>query len=368
MENNIKKSIYNNIDYNTYENIRKLFYRTGAGLCIVDNVFTFNNPILGFSITSLAIFLNTYALIMNYSGKKYSTKDIIEIKKLYNEFLKNYKELNSAFDLNDPIQIYTMYEYLLNNGYLSINKSHVFDNIEPRDIIPILGANVMTGKSVCRHNAANFNDILRECGIESSILTVCSRTPQVSVSFINEEDSIKFLEYYRNLLNNYGDNNETQESIINILMNANESGIKIDIDTTSKKENIFYETTGNHAITFAHKDGINYFMDPTQKRIYNIRDDNKTLYDKIGESGIIPFSLIANKKEFKLMREKINSKFPVLSEEEINSFKTNTLDVCKGNLDILESFYNDNKEIYGEINDKILNIKPRGKLVKKVLH
>ena len=68
------------------------------------------------------------------------------------------------------------------------------------------------------------------------------------------------------------------------------------------------------------------------------------------------------------MREKINSKFPVLSEEEINSFKTNTLDVCKGNLDILESFYNDNKEIYGEINDKILNIKPRGKLVKKVLH
>ena len=74
MENDIKKSIYNNIDYNTYENIRKLFYSTGVGLCIVDNVLTFNNPILGFSISSLAIFLNTYALIMYYSKKNIRLK------------------------------------------------------------------------------------------------------------------------------------------------------------------------------------------------------------------------------------------------------------------------------------------------------
>ncbi len=36
------------------------------------------------------------------------TKDIIEIRKLYNNLIKDYNKLNKIFDFQNPVEIYTL--------------------------------------------------------------------------------------------------------------------------------------------------------------------------------------------------------------------------------------------------------------------
>ena len=83
-------------------------------------------------------------------------------------------KLNDIFHLNDPVEISTMFEFLLFNGYLSKDKEFQALARKNNDnfLFSVRGAEVFTGKGVCRHIASMFTDILNEYGIESSTLFV----------------------------------------------------------------------------------------------------------------------------------------------------------------------------------------------------
>lgn len=123
-------------------------------------------------------------------GKNY-TKDIIKIRELYQEFIKNYNKLNKAFDLSNPIQIYTMFNYLLYKGYLSKDKEFQFSGKQARDINCLIGTNVIIGQAVCRHISAMLTDILNDYGIESSQLGVYSIGYNININ-INIIDKPKY--------------------------------------------------------------------------------------------------------------------------------------------------------------------------------
>lgn len=118
-------------------------------------------------------------------GKNYA-KDIIKIRELYQEFIKNYNKLNKAFDLSNPIQIYTMFNYLLYKGYLSKDKEFQFSGKQARDINCLIGTNVIIGQAVCRHISAMLTDILNDYGIESSQLGVYSIGYNININIIDK--------------------------------------------------------------------------------------------------------------------------------------------------------------------------------------
>ena len=59
------------------------------------------------------------------------------------------------------------------------------------------------------------------------------------------------------------------------------------------------------------------------------------------------------------LRKKIFIPNDTISLEDEKKIITSTLDICKNNLDIFERFYNDNKEIYEEISNKLVKIRIR---------
>ena len=122
----IIKKIYSNINYNTSE----LISDVNLGLMLT----TFGTGFfsLGVNLNNAASLMMLSILNMIYyiysNGEKLSlhTKDIKEIKSLYNDLIKDYNKLNKIFGFQNPVEIYTLYNKMLYAGYLSKDKEFHF--------------------------------------------------------------------------------------------------------------------------------------------------------------------------------------------------------------------------------------------------
>jgi len=88
-------------------------------------------------------------------------EDIKTIEELYKLIIKNCVILAKCFNFTQPAEIYSMYRYLLLEGYLSAKRNITFSQEEDINI-QNLGAKVITGKCVCRHISAMLKDIYKE--------------------------------------------------------------------------------------------------------------------------------------------------------------------------------------------------------------
>lgn len=293
-------------------------------------------------------------------GKNY-TKDIIKIRELYQEFIKNYNKLNKAFDLSNPIQIYTMFNYLLYKGYLSKDKEFQFSGKQARDINCLIGTNVITGQAVCRHISAMLTDILNDYGIESSQLGVYSIGYNININILDKPKYTK--EELINWVRTHIIDEETYDIVMKLiekLVNEYNQSIEFSSEKIDEK-NPLKRIIGNHAITFAFKDGKSYFLDPTQTRIYRMSEsDKKLLYDDECELIIKPLSsllLNSNPKNYLKMKAFLASQYPSVSKEEEKLLIEETMKLCNGNSDIFEDFYAENSELYDDISSKVLRIR-----------
>lgn len=362
MENNKFKRLCGYIDYNTYGNLQNILFTSSLGLSIasefVPEYSSLYNPTEALSYVSLAAFIGlTYSNCKNYS------KDLNQIRELYQEFIKNYNKLNKTFNLNDPVQINTMFSYLLYEGYLSKDKEFEFSSKQARDMANLGGANIITGKGVCRHISSMLTDIMNDYGIQSNQLGVCSMNYNIKIKILNEQ------KYTKEELHNWCRTHITDENtysfiikLIDAFIDKNKQNIELSYEIEDEKNSI-KKIVGNHAISVAFKDGKTYFLDPTQSRIYRmIEDGNGVLYDD--ECDNIPIrttgTFVLNEiKDFYTLKQSLSKPCQYISKEEEKEMVKNTLEICNGNMDIFEQFYNQNSELYNDISSKILKIKKR---------
>ena len=115
----------------------------------------------------------------------------------YHDIVVKISQLFRDFRIYNPISIFSIYSYLLKNGYLSYQHEFVFEkNIN--DCYPLLGVNIMEGRAVCRHISTLLCDIYRELGFESyKVSTILDRNvtsfPQLDMKKIEGEDVSKSL-------------------------------------------------------------------------------------------------------------------------------------------------------------------------------
>lgn len=368
MENNKFKQFCGSIDYNTYNKIQSIFGFSSVGMGLTNDLILSQYPILNSSVGALAsLSLAAYLGLAWSYGKDY-TRDIKQIRSLYQEFITNYNKLNKAFDLNDPIQIHTMFNYLLYKGYLSIDKNFEFSNKEARDIKGLYGTNVITGKAVCRHISAMLTDILNNYGIESNQLGVYLMAYVINVNNLEQP------KYTKEELVNWTQTHIINEQAYNEVMKVIEESvdkkgqsIELSAEITEDK-NILARKVGNHAITFSVKDGKSYYLDPTQTRIYRVRENDKNvLYDD--EYDSVPIKLwssisLNGSKDYLRISEKLSQQYPSVTREEEKQMIEQTITDCKNNMDIFEQFYNENSDLYGDISSKVLTIKKTKNIVK----
>lgn len=368
MENNKFKQLCGSIDYNTYNKIQSILGFSSVGMALTNDLILSQYPILNSSVDVFAYLSVAAYLGLAWSHGKDYTRDIKQIKSLYQEFITNYNKLNKIFDLNDPIQIHTMFNYLLYKGYLSIDKKFEFSNKEARDINGLYGTNVITGKAVCRHISAMLTDILNNYGIESSQLGVYSMDYSVNINILEQP------KYTKEELVNWVQTHITDEQTYSIVMKfieelVDKRGKSIEFSTKMiEDKNILKRKVGNHAITFSVKDGKSYYLDPTQTRIYRMSENYKNvLYDD--EYDRVPIKLLSSivLNDFKDclgMRENLSQQYPSITREEEKQMIEQTITDCKNNMDIFEQFYNENSDLYSDISRKVLGIKKRKTIVK----
>ena len=230
----------------------------------------------------------TFLLSASYFGVNYlyDRGRTESIRESYQEFIKNYNEdINKAFRLSNPLEVYYVFNILLSNGYLSKNKEfHYYDNLIFADVENLLGTEIFSGISVCRHSSAMLSDILNEFGTPAC---------QLGVNVVND-----------------------------------------DISTRRRLNPFAY---ANHAIVFATQDEKSYFLDPTINTAYMRDQENPNIlyYDDDDEKIRILInkntSTIINitNKNYKLIRQNLLKQYPSVSLEEEQDDKLEKIKVKK---------------------------------------
>ena len=358
MDDALIKKLCRTINYNTYNNIQTGLI-VSAFSSTLTSIISQNSDIakslVAYSIGATATGLGMYAI----KGNLY-TKDICQIKKSYQEFINDYLLLNEAFDLKDPIEISTMFYYLVCSGYLSKDKSFTSSTKDCKDIKDVFGAEIFKGNAVCRHIAAMLSDILNNDGIYSNLVGVYYDQNE---NIISNESRKKLLSSIKeNFKNLHGrevtnaDLNVIYLKLFQELSDMTDPDVKM-VDPRSKKD----QKNGNHAITFAFKDGKSYYLDATCGRVLRLSeryDDN--LYDGAGKYLIKEESskILNSNIKYNEIIDRLNAnKYDFVSCEEEDEMVNKTNKICKENKDVFEQFYNNNKELYEDVSDKILKLK-----------
>lgn len=363
--NKFLKDSIGKIDYNTYMKLHFGSIMSSIGINLIKNLFIPSDSFIMAPVSFVSMALTSvyiYSAVSN--GGKY-TKDVMEVKKLYYEFINNYNKLNKIFDFNDPVSVYTMYNYLLYKGYLSLDKKFAYDAglYFNENVIP-LGIGVTINNGCCRHISCMLTDILSNMGI------IANNCGCFMVPFIIDNHFVDKSEYSREenfeLIDKYVLNPVLNENLKNELYFFESINMYLKIDFSSfyaYDKKIKNKKNVTHGITISMYEGKSYFLDPTCGRIYHLKEgSNEILYDN--DSNIIYlrehlFGEINDDKSRKQLRREYAEifKYPCISFEEEKKLIGSSLDICSKNMDVFEKFYTDNCELYNEINAKMLKFK-----------
>ena len=298
---------------------------------------------------------------MLYGNKSLRTKDIIEIKNLYQEFITNYNKLNKDFNFDNPVQIFTMYNYLLNRGYLSKGKEYEFSSAQARDISQIAGTNVLTGRAVCRHTSALLGDILKDYGFQTGGLVAYMRSYIININTKSEnlwtrEECVQWVRTHMVDERAY----KLLMIAIEVLYDEHNKGMVIEAKTEDIK-NPLKRFFGNHAITFAFDGKYSYYLDPTNERIYRAVDDH-TLMDAEDQLSIKKGSsiLVNDGASYRFMLQKLKENHPSIPLEEEKKLLEETRTLCENNMDVFDKFYAENEGLITDISDRVLSLRKTG--------
>lgn len=283
--------------------------------------------------------LNTIPKLRAYHTKMH------ELKKIYDNYLQEYAKLAKVFNFGNPIEIYAMFRYCLEKGYLSENGQFSFENID-KELTNFDGTHVIEGHASCRHIAPMLSDVLRTFNLKSYNLTIYAR------ELINVSTNISQNKNYNsnplNVLHLLIRLGMSPEEIEKIIKHSNNFTNSLEIKAEYQK---YENPIGNHMITIVEYNGLGYLLDASKNCIYFIDQEKNILnsYRLIGH--IIPDEIkwanvkhpIGAKEVLKLPNEPINKSY---NQAEQVTF------LCDLNQDLLINFNHENHELISEIAHK----------------
>ena len=220
---------------------------------------------------------------------------------------------------------------------------------------------VITGYGVCRDISRLFCDILQSRGFHAADLIV--RYPSVlDYELLNLEKTSVFHESRKNCITgciNYASSDEIKKRFKEDREKLTDEeyehkSFKVVLGKPVPKE---AQYLGNHEICYVRDGKSIYYLDPTNSKVllrkgnYFVEADIKTKLMKLG-SLIYVLNFVSDEE----LRDILRAFFPHNSESSKEFVKNsrllteNAIKVCNDNIDMLEKFYQDNKELYSEIN------------------
>ncbi len=293
------ENILSKIDVKTFKRIQKVIF-SAYPIGIIANAFTLDNSFIYWTLLA-SFYLNSF---LSFTDMDTKTKEYQEMKSLYQKFLTNYQKLNEYFHFTNPIEIFTLYEVLLFNGYLSQNKKFIGENLAFKEIKPFAALEIFNGFGVCRHTSLMLKDILNKSQMPTHFLG-CNMTDV-------EDDGIR----------------KWMSSI-----------------------------SGNHAICYTKYAGKDYFLDSINSTFWHLKD-NLILTNPLCGDMEIKMSIIANHaKDNKEIKGWLKENNTQISFKEQMAIMEETSERCLKETSLYEDFYLENKPIYEEVLKKLELVK-----------
>lgn len=308
------KSVINSVSKETVEKIITSQYLLACGLSVGAFISLYNNVLESIGLmasTSIPLLIS-----QKLDEIEFNTKDKIELAKSYQELLKKYIKLNKTFSLKKPVEIYTMFDFLVHNGYLSQNKTFKYSEEKHFDIYDLLGVDVIKGKAVCRHISSMLNDIYEYSNMKANTLEVASKI-HTEEEFLDR--CLTTLEKY--VSKDYAENEYFKEAIKGL----------------AKKEKIPSIGT-DHLINLVVYKGNTHFLDPTSSIIFKKSNELSDFLTWDNDQIYISDELYKNHDK---------RKETPLEEDEKTVKEVRSL--CQNNIDIFENFYKNNCDLYDDI-------------------
>ena len=124
-----------------------------------------------------------------------SSEQYAECRELYRQYVKNIASFYKSINLKAALEIATFFDLNLGSGMFNPEwKLQEYKNFKYQEdfyLAEIAGSTVMTGRSICRHNAPLLTDILDCSGIKVCNLSVKAHSLQELRSNLDNLDSME---------------------------------------------------------------------------------------------------------------------------------------------------------------------------------
>lgn len=259
-----------------------------------------------------------------------TTEDYKQIENLYDNIITNLANFLKEQNITDPVEIFTIYQFMYRNGYLSYNHNFNYD-MDMKDLSKLNGTDVVRGTGVCRSISSFLTDLYKKMGYDSCNLLVNAN---------------------RTILNNIDKQGDYPKWKIN---KKTSRFVKV----ISKVSTII--PMSNHLITLLEKDEKTYIFDATNDAFLIKGKNNKLILpnQKNGRMKIHYFINCINKlsgqigslKSKKQIKDYLQN--PTIDYETYKEIYKNTLIYIKNNILLFQEFYENNTSLYLELFEKI---------------
>ena len=207
----------------------------------------------------------------------------------------------------------------------------------------------MNGEAVCRHIATMLKEIYNAYRIEGNTLGVYQSDYDVIPD--NMEKMLSLLEEI------HSEHQRTNIPFLDLVYQYEEELNKYYEYTIPKKEKRLSKI-GNHMITTAVYQGDTYYLDPTQSRIYKPSSIKENIL--IDTSAIGETNILSKRKQNKKVLATLTDSVTAPSEDE--EYIDITTRIYESNKDIIEAYYQSQKELYSDISEELAKIKVKRKI------
>lgn len=243
-----------------------------------------------------------------------------DAKKVYKILLQEILKLCKKLDVDNEIKIFSLYNYLYSNGFLSIDHTFYYKKTSLKnDFVSLLGLNVIVGRGDCKCVNSMFTDILKENGNEAYNLHMNLDKPIYQLGDIQ-------------LLCEEEENITLDQSI-----RKNESNV---LKMQSRRIRL------DHIVTLFANDQHSYIMDSINETIFSVYGGTAFQGDNF-EIKYDDYFYHNKKKLSEILKDTNAEKLHSLLED-----YESTLNMCKMCDEMFEKFYREHKELYEDIVDK----------------
>ncbi len=304
----------------------------GSSYLTRSNNANINELLSTFNLTmeeiSKICYIVEYITLIGASRIERITQEHKHIKMTYNEVIKNAADLFKVVEVDkNPVKSFALYVYLYRKGYFSYAHQFMY-SFSCKDLSLLTGADIVSGKGVCRSISSMFTDICNQNGMEATNIPV-----KVNPKKFNDKITLCPIEL------KYENGNTLGESFGNILSFLAP-----------------YLPLGNHVTSHILYNGLKYDFDPTNDILLTeqygklfVSDSKKSYVTHDRIFGFVPYLLGQIDFNVKGIIGLRDIKLQTITHDEYIKAYRETLEMIKDNLDLFEKFYYDNKDKYYEI-------------------